>query len=95
MTSKKPSRIRILMMPYQEDEGSNPAGFSGPATVLTGLPLTIRRHELGLMDPTQSVTNSIHTPISRAFYTTRACIRNQPIYTWGAIGRRHAIELVG
>ena len=51
MTSKKPSRVRILMMPYQEDEDSDPVGYSGPATVLTGLPRTIRRHELRLIVP--------------------------------------------
>lgn len=51
MTSKKPSRVRILMMPYQEDEDSDPMGYSGPATVLTGLPRTIRRHELRLIVP--------------------------------------------
>jgi len=38
MTKKNPSRVRILMMPYQEDEGSDPVGYCGPATVLTGLP---------------------------------------------------------
>ena len=49
--TKKPSRVRILMMPYQEGEDSNPVGYSGPATVLTGLPRTIRRHELRLIVP--------------------------------------------
>ena len=44
--AKKPTRVRILMMPYQEDEDSDSVGYSGPATVLTGLPRTIRRHEL-------------------------------------------------
>ena len=51
MTTKKPSRVRILMMPYQEDEDSDPVGYSGPATVLTGLPRTIKRHELRLIVP--------------------------------------------
>ncbi len=49
--AKKPSRVRILVMPYQEDEDSNPVGRSGPATVLTGLPRTIRRHELRRIVP--------------------------------------------
>jgi prophage regulatory protein len=49
--TKKPSRLRILMMPYQDDEDSDPVGYSGPATVLTGLPRTIRRHELRLIVP--------------------------------------------
>lgn len=51
MTEKNPSRVRILMMPYQEDKDSDPVGYSGPATVLTGLPRTIRRHELRLIVP--------------------------------------------
>jgi prophage regulatory protein len=51
MTRKSPGRVRILMMPYQEDENSDPVGYSGPATVLTGLPRTIRRHELRLIVP--------------------------------------------
>ncbi|MER8389996.1 AlpA family transcriptional regulator [Mesorhizobium sp. M0166] len=51
MTSKKPRRVRILMMPYQEDEDSGPVDYAGPATVLTGLPRTIRRHELRLIVP--------------------------------------------
>lgn len=51
MTTKNPSRVRILKMPYQEDEDSDPVGYSGPATVLTGLPRTVRRHELRLIVP--------------------------------------------
>src|SRR5574340_763835 len=49
--SKKPSRVRILMMPYQDGDDRDPVGYSGPATVLTGLPRTIRRHELRLIVP--------------------------------------------
>lgn len=49
--SKKPSRVRVLMMPYQVDDDRDPVGYSGPATVLTGLPRTIRRHELRLIVP--------------------------------------------
>lgn len=49
--TKKPSRVRILMMPYQHDDDKDPVGYSGPATVLTGLPRTIRRHELRLIVP--------------------------------------------
>ncbi len=54
--SKKPSRERVLMMPYQDDEDKDPAGYSGPATVLTGLPRTIRRHELKLIVPLADTT---------------------------------------
>jgi predicted DNA-binding transcriptional regulator AlpA len=57
MTKKRnPSRVRILMMPYQEDENSDPVGYTGPATVLTGPPRTIRRHELRLIVPLADTT---------------------------------------
>ena len=36
--TKKPSRVRVLMMPYHDDGDKDPVGYSGPATVLTGLP---------------------------------------------------------
>lgn len=49
--TKKPSRVYVLMMPYQDDDDRDPVGYSGPATVLTGLPRTIRRHELRLIVP--------------------------------------------
>lgn len=48
---KKPNRVRVLMMPYQDDSDTAPTGYSGGATVLTGLPRTIRRHELRLIVP--------------------------------------------
>jgi hypothetical protein len=34
--TKKLSRVRILMMPYQHGEDSDAVVYSGPATVLTG-----------------------------------------------------------
>jgi predicted DNA-binding transcriptional regulator AlpA len=49
--TKKPSRVHVLMMPYQDDDNRDPVGYSGPAPVLTGLPRTIRRHELRLIVP--------------------------------------------
>jgi prophage regulatory protein len=49
--TKKSNRIRVLMMPYREDEDGDPVSYAGPATVLTGLPRTIRRHELRLIVP--------------------------------------------
>lgn len=49
--TKKPSRVRVLRMPYQDDDDRDPVGYSGPATVLTGLPRTIRRYELRLIVP--------------------------------------------
>jgi prophage regulatory protein len=32
--NKKPSRVRVLMMPYQHDDDRDPVAYSGPATVL-------------------------------------------------------------
>ena len=54
--TKKPSRVRILTMPHREDEDSDPIGYLHPATVLTGLPRTIRRHELRLIVPLADTT---------------------------------------
>jgi prophage regulatory protein len=54
--AKKPSRVRILTMPHQEDEDSDPIAYFHPATVLTGLPRTIRRHELRLIVPLADTT---------------------------------------
>lgn len=46
--SKKPSRVRVLMMPYQDDDDRDPVGYAGPATVLTGLPGRSGDTNLGL-----------------------------------------------
>lgn len=48
---KKPNRVRVLMMPNQDDGDKDAMGYAGPATALTGLPRTIRRHELRLIVP--------------------------------------------
>jgi prophage regulatory protein len=45
-----------LTMPHQEDEDSDPTAYFHPATVLTGLPRTIRRHELRLIVPLADTT---------------------------------------
>ena len=37
----KPNRVRVLMIPSKDDDDNDPAGYAGPATVLTGLPRTI------------------------------------------------------
>lgn len=49
--TKKPSRIRILMTPGRAGEGHAPDTYSGPTTVLSGLPRMIRKHELKLVVP--------------------------------------------
>jgi prophage regulatory protein len=49
--AKKPNRVRILMTPTRDDDYAERVEYSGPATVLTGLPRTIRRHELRLIVP--------------------------------------------
>jgi hypothetical protein len=38
--TKKPSRVRVLIMPYQDGDDRGPTGYADPATVLTGLPRT-------------------------------------------------------
>ena len=45
----KQRSVRIVMMPNQEDD--DPKGRSRTATILTGLPRTIRRLELRLIVP--------------------------------------------
>lgn len=32
--TKRPNRVRILMMPHQDGEGCETVGYSGPAMVL-------------------------------------------------------------
>jgi prophage regulatory protein len=49
--TKKPSRIRILITPSQGNGDSDADTYTGPITVLSGLPRTIRRHELRLIVP--------------------------------------------
>lgn len=65
------------MMPYQEDENSDPVGYSGPATVLTGLPRTIRRHELRLIVPLADSTIYVmekRGEFPRRFNLTPRCV---------------------
>ena len=48
--TKKPTRVRILVtLSRCNDDGDRPQAYAGPATVLTGLPRMIRRHELPLI----------------------------------------------
>lgn len=50
--TKTPTCVRILMTPSSgHDDGDRPRSYAGPATVLTGLPPMIRRHELRLIVP--------------------------------------------
>lgn len=50
--TKIPTRVRILMTPSRgSDDDDRPRTYAGPATVLTGLPRMIRRHELRLIVP--------------------------------------------
>jgi prophage regulatory protein len=67
--TRKPSRVRILMMPFRDGDDSNPVGYSGPATVLTGRPRTIRRHELSLIVPLADST--IHEMEKRGEFPRR------------------------
>jgi prophage regulatory protein len=50
--TKTATRVRILMTPSSgHDDDDRPQPHAGPATVLTGLPRMIRRHELRLIVP--------------------------------------------
>ena len=51
MTKKKPSRVLVVILPCKDDDAGDGGAYSGAATVLTGLPRTIRRHELRLIVP--------------------------------------------
>lgn len=49
---KIPTRVRILTTPSRgNDDDDRSQTYAGPATVLTGLPRMIRRHELRLIVP--------------------------------------------
>ena len=49
--TRKPSRVRSVMIQGKDDDESDAAAYSGPATALTGLPRAIRRHQLRLIAP--------------------------------------------
>ena len=49
--TKRPSRIRFLMAPGRTSDGHAQDTYSGPITVLSGLPRMIRKHELKLVVP--------------------------------------------
>jgi prophage regulatory protein len=48
--TKRPRRIRIIMT-SGGDDGLDPETYTGPITVLSGLPRMIRKHELRLCVP--------------------------------------------
>lgn len=56
MIRKKASRVRVVIVPSKGDDENDTGAYSGPATVLTGLPRTIRRHELRLIVPLADTT---------------------------------------
>lgn len=48
----KPKRLRLrIASRFDDDDGGRAMTHAGPATVLSGLPRTIRRHELRLIVP--------------------------------------------
>jgi len=95
--TKKPSRVRVLMMPYHDDGDKDPVGYSGPATVLTGLPRTIRRHELRLIVPLAESTiyeMEKRGEFSRRFNLTPRCVvwDLEEVEAWLEQGRQAYIE---
>ena len=95
--TKKPNRVRVLMMPYQDDDDRDSVGYSGPATVLTGLPRTIRRHELRLVVPLADSTiyeMEKRGDFPRRFNLTPRCVvwDLEEIETWLEQRRRTYLE---
>ena len=96
--SKNPNRVRVLIIPYQDEGDKDPKGYSGPATVLTGLPRTIRRHELRLIVPLADSTiyeMEKRGDFPRRFNLTPRCVvwGLAEVETW--LERRRQIYLEG
>jgi hypothetical protein len=41
--TKKPSRVRVLMMPYHDDGGKDPVGYSGLLIPVLNQPVNIKK----------------------------------------------------
>ncbi len=94
----KPSRVRDLMMPYQEDEDSDPMGCSRRAAVLIGLPRTIRRQELRLIVPLADSTiyeMEKRGEFPRRFNLTPRCVVWDLEEVWAWLEQRRQTYLAG
>lgn len=54
--TRNPDRLRILLAPFEDGEPAELPEYVGLPTVLTGLPRTIRRHELRMIVPLSDTT---------------------------------------
>jgi len=95
--AKRPNRARIVMPSYEDDSEREAAGNSKHAAILTGLPRTIRRHELKLMVPLADST--IHTleklgEFPRRFNLTPRCVvwDFEEVEAWIAQRRLSSLE---
>jgi prophage regulatory protein len=71
--TRNADRLHILMAPYDDGKPTELPEHAGPPTVLTGLPRTIRRHELRLVVPLSDTTiyeMEVRGEFPRRFYLT-------------------------
>lgn len=71
--TKTTDRLPILMAPCDDGKPVEMTEHAGPPTVLTGLPRTIRRHELRLVIPLSDTTiydMEVRGEFPRRFYLT-------------------------
>lgn len=54
--TKNSNRLPIPLAPYRDGEPAELSEYASPPTVLTGLPRTIRRHELRMIVPLSDTT---------------------------------------
>ncbi|WP_455722269.1 helix-turn-helix transcriptional regulator [Xanthobacter autotrophicus] len=76
MTSN-PDRIHMLLGSSEIGKPAEPPKHAGPATILSGLPRTIRRHELHMIVPLADTTiyeMEIRGEFPRRYYLTSRCV---------------------
>lgn len=75
--TRNPNRVHMLMGSYEIDRPVVPPKHAGPTTVPTGLPRTIRRHELHMIVPLADTTiyeMEIRGEFPRRYYLTPRCV---------------------
>ena len=75
--TRNQDRIHMLMGSYKINKPADPAKHVGPAAVLSGLPRTIRRHELHMIVPLADTTiyeMEIRGEFPRRYYLTSRCV---------------------
>lgn len=75
--TRNPDRIHVLMAPHEAGKGVEPPNHAGPPTVASGLPRTIRRHELHMIVPLSDTTiyeMEARGEFPRRYYLTSRCV---------------------